>query len=165
MCYFAEDGNLQGWTRDAWIPQTEFEANYAAKEFVPYVFAWVRIMKGDDAVDYVPAHFDDDKDMLGIDNSTDPVAEEVGGRISDYPFRRWRVDANMFKYSATPTPYMCGPGDWKPKTYFTVDPRFNWAPEDWIADENENISKNRWLDIVDSALGKNGRDSDPFLFV
>ena len=162
---FGPEGNLMGLPKrgdNGWMKQTELEG---IGELVPYVFAWVRIMKGDDAVDYVPAHYDDDMEMLGVATSGDPVAEEVGGRMADYPFFRWRVDANKFTYSATPTPYTCGVGDWLPKTYFTVDPRFNWAPEDWISSDTLSISKDNWLNFVDSALGKNGRDSDPFLFV
>ena len=161
---FAADGNLQGWDRAAWISKADFDAQYASQEFVPYVFAWVRIMKGEHAVDYVPAHTDDDERMLGVATSSDDIAAEILGRIDDYPFLRWRVEGKKFTYSATPTSYSCDPGDWLPKTYFTVDPRFNWAPEDWISSD-KSISKDNWLDFVDSALGKNGRDSDPFLFV
>lgn len=160
---FTAEGNLQEWDRTAWIKQADFSAQIASQEFVPYVFAWVRIMKDGDAVDYVPAHYADDKDMLGIDNSTDPVAEDIGGR-QQYPFLRWTANGNVFKFpaSTTPSPYSCG--DWAPKTYFTVDPRFNWAPEDWIQSDDA-IGPSAWLGIVDSALGRDGRDSDPFLFV
>jgi len=160
---FDAEGNLQNWDRSAWIPQTEFNEQFATQEFVPYVYVWVRIMKGDDAVDYVPAHYADDNEMLGVNNGSDPVAEEIGGRVA-YPFLQWTAAGNKFKYptGATVTPYEVK--DWNPKTFFAVDPRFNWAPEDWLQSE-KTLGKSAWLDIVDAALGRNGRDSDPFLFV
>ncbi len=164
---FDANGSLMGLPArgdGGWIEKAELDG---LGEFVPYVCVWVRVMKGDDAVDYVPANLDDDQEQLGKNTRSDAVANDVigadGGMGIGVPLLKWVANGNPFKFVDTPAPYSCG--DWLPKSYNAVDPRYNWAPEDWVQDANNDVNQTKWLDLVDSVLGKDGRDSDPFLFV
>ena len=62
---------------------------------------------------------------------------------------------------------------WAPQSYYVVDPRFNWAPEDWMP-RDDVTTGDKWLDWVtgaaaangtDALLAADGRDSDIFMFV
>lgn len=163
---FTAEGELMGLPRGDDPSQWRQASELAGLgPFVPYVSVWVRVTKDGTAVDYVPAVFDDDLDQLQVDNSQLKMVDTFcwDGHTAGTPLLKWKGGSgSTLLFSVTPANYTCS--DWTPKSYFAVDPRFNWAPEDWVQ-MTTAVSENDWLNLVDTLLGQNGRDSDPFLFV
>ena len=156
------NGNLPNGAAD--ISEAEFNA-VAGIEVVPYVCVWVRIVNGDGTVDLVPAYPDDD--VLNGGAGGDPVLQTYGGSSAPLmrfvgdgvPFSLQTIAGGSFSGGGTPT--------WKPKAMYTVDPRFNWAPESWYASEQSGVTFDKWLDATRSAVGMGTdatRDEDIFLF-
>lgn len=155
------NGNLPNGAAD--ISEAEFNA-VAGIEVVPYVCVWVRIVNGDDTVDLVPAYPDDD--VLNGGAGGDPVLQTYGG--SSAPLMRFVGDGVPFSLQTIAGgSFSGGTPTWKPKTMYTVDPRFNWAPESWYASEQSGVTFDKWLDATRSAVGMGTdatRDEDIFLF-
>ncbi len=151
---------LPGQGNGGWITKQQMAA---VGTFVPYVTAWVRILQNNTPVDYVPAMFEDDQEQLGVDNLFARDYLNDGGSQGT-PLLKW-VGATPFDFGTVAlnagTPYECM--DWGGnRSYFTVDPRFNWAPEDWV---QTTRPFDQWYDFIQNELDVNGRDSDPFMFV
>lgn len=142
----------------------------------PYVAVWVRIINGDGkTVDLVPAVADDDQTLNGI-NNTGSFELMRGGYIysaeQSAPLLRFEGNKS-FRYMEMVQGTMTEVGnvEWSPKSFSTLDPRFNWAPEDWYAtDEGAANSFGDWLNKVNTYLGSGeaesrGCDSDIFCAV
>lgn len=150
--------------------------NAAAKqELKPYVCVWVRIVNGDGkTVDLVPAVTDDDQTLNGINNSGSYELERGGYIYSaeSTPLLRFEGDKSFY-YSEMVASAAAGAGmvEWSPKSFSALDPRFNWAPEDWYATDAEAANSFQgWLDRVNSYLASGeaegrGCDSDIFCAV
>lgn len=155
------NGNLPNGAAD--ISEAEFNA-VAGIEVVPYVCVWVRIVNGDGTVDLVPAYPDDD--VLNGGAGGDPVLQTYGG--SSAPLMRFVGDGVPFSLQTIAGgSFSGGTPTWKPKAMYTVDPRFNWAPESWYASEQSGVTFDKWLDATRSAVGMGTdatRDEDIFLF-
>lgn len=155
------NGNLPSGAQD--ISETEFNA-VAGIEVVPYVCVWVRIDNDDGTVDLVPAYPDDD--VLNGGAGGDPVLQTYGG--SSAPLMRFVGDGVPFSLQTIAAGnFSGGTPTWKPKAMYTVDPRFNWAPESWYASEQSGVTFDKWLDATRSAVGMGTdatRDEDIFLF-
>lgn len=155
------NGNLPNGAAD--ISEAEFNA-VAGIEVVPYVCIWVRIVNGDGTVDLVPAYPDDD--VLNGGAGGDPVLQTYGG--SSAPLMRFVGDGVPFSLQTIAGgSFSGGTPTWKPKAMYTVDPRFNWAPESWYASEQSGVTFDKWLDATRSAVGMGTdatRDEDIFLF-
>lgn len=155
------NGNLPNGAAD--ISEAEFNA-VAGIEVVPYVCVWVRIVNGDGTVDLVPAYPDDD--VLNGGAGGDPVLQTYGG--SSAPLMRFVGDGVSFSLQTIAGgSFSGGTPTWKPKAMYTVDPRFNWAPESWYASEQSGVTFDKWLDATRSAVGMGTdatRDEDIFLF-
>lgn len=155
------NGNLPNGAAD--ISEAEFNA-VAGIEVVPYVCVWVRIVNGDGTVDLVPAYPDDD--VLNGGAGGDPVLQTYGG--SSAPLMRFVGDGVPFSLQTIAGgSFSGGTPTWKPKAMYTVDPRFNWAPESWYASAQSGVTFDKWLDATRSAVGMGTdatRDEDIFLF-
>ena len=134
----------------------------------------MRIINGDGkTVDLVPAVADDDQTLNGINNTGNPMLREYNySAAQSAPLLRFEGDKS-FRYSEMVSSAAAGGGmvEWSPKSFSTLDPRFNWAPEDWYAtDEGAANSFSDWLNKVNTYLGSGeannrGCDSDIFCAV
>ena len=151
--------------------------NHSAKiptgtKYIPHVFVWVKLMSGSDVVDIVPACIRDDQIWGNKSNIPTSAQENVLGWGT--PLLAFHGD-NDFVYgqeqAGTPDPF----SSWT--KLFTVDPRYNFAPENWFAcaGGDGNITQTEWLDKI-GATGSGGvlgqgsegifppRDRDIFMF-
>lgn len=140
-------------------------------KYHPTLALWVRITDGTDAVDLVPAVLEDDAIHLGVDMpETSKLKMVAGGGVPILDMQ----DAREFKHEASmvqlfnDTPFT--PVGWN--SFFAVDPRYNFAPEDWFGKMSANAKKEAWKDAVGigndgsggSVFGTDGRDRDIFMF-
>lgn len=163
---FAADGTLAAKSSE-WMKEDAFSTQYGGKQFKFHVAAWVMIeAPNGDVVDLVPAIADDDSLYNNI-NNPEVSGEGYDGSINGIPIMRFKsTDAQPLNLGAS-SPLTVNANSWEPRSYYAVDPRFNWAPEDWVP-RSANVSGSSWLDFVendDSLLGADGRDSDIFMFV
>lgn len=132
-------------------------------EFVPVVQVWVRVLDSKNkVVDLVPAWAaDDDK------SSEDVLSSEVKAGSDVRPLLRFaeKTPTKVFKY----TKDGMGTSDQNPlevwpKAYITDDPRFNYAPENFIAlSEVPSSVSDKWFEMQRS--GDSDRDGDIFMAV
>lgn len=147
---------------------------YDGLEIRPYLAMWVRIESDKGLVDLVPAYPEDDREYGGVDNSGEL------GQLEDMIYVGAGKGTPLLRVMDKSTPVALGaiianaqPGDtdflgnqaeWEPKSFFTVDPRYNWAPEDWLP-RSVSASRQTWMDSLDRVLGQDGRDPDIFMAV
>ena len=141
---------------------------YSEDQFRTYAMLWVRVIDADDkTVDLAPAVVADD--MLNSKRNEFGVISGFGGTAPGCLL--FSADsANAFTYAnlmaGTFTGLDGSDPKWQPKALATVDPRYNYAPEDWFA-WDQSISKAGWLDKVFNAGFFNvqdNRDPDIFMF-
>jgi len=130
-----------------------------------YAAVWVQVVDGSgNVVDMAPASFKDDQEFLVSTGAIpDAFEEKCGGGTpllsfcADYDVK---FSENMAEDLKNPASYSL----WK--TLYAVDPRYNFAPEDWFAmNGNSTVSKSEWTAKIDPLLGQGGRDRDIFMFV
>ena len=138
------------------------------------VSVWIQILKHNDegdveVVDMVPARLEDDDAVEGWGKAKLPAGNFTlfGEGIPQLNFQSStdieydKIDDETLKVAFTKY-------DWS--TLYAVDPRYNFAPENWYA-STEEMSGIKWLDMLkENYFGKdNGdgfiRDRDPFMFV
>ena len=196
---FDENGevlDIAGQYPDGKIPDSSFAAFSNQYTIRPYLVTWARVMQDDgETVDMVPATYEDDKVLNGIDNmlfNFPDIDYYLGNTSSDDLFGQHAMPIMRFQNSmsftyadvntaSSPT------GDWIEKSCYAVDPRFNWAPENWWFDSSDaNPTGQKWYDAVfgngsgdgasilnklvqdefdGSVNGRGDRANDPFLFV
>ena len=134
-------------------------------ELIPTVQVWVRICESDNqdnTVDLVPACWRDDK------GGCDILQSDVKGS-SAYPMLRFALDQGMkFDLSTKPNTLATvgatggGAATIAPQGYLTDDPRYNYAPENFIALNGVSGElKGIWLSAQRS--GASDRDGDLFM--
>ncbi len=131
-----------------------------------YAAVWLQVMDGNgNVVDMAPASYKDDMEFLNASGSVPQgvMARKCGDGTpllsfcADYAVTFTEKIADDLKDSAS---Y----GQWK--TLYAVDPRYNFAPEDWFAKNgNTAVSKSEWTGEILPLLGQDGRDRDIFMFV
>lgn len=131
-----------------------------------YAAVWLQVMDAlGNVVDMAPASYKDDMEFLGASGAVPQgvMARKCGDGTpllsfcADYDVTFTEQIAEKLK---DPASY----GQWK--TLYAVDPRYNFAPEDWFAKNgNTAVSKSEWTGEVLPLLGQNGRDRDIFMFV
>ena len=157
----------------------------------PYLVTWARVMQDGKTVDMVPASYEDDKAFNGIDNNMVadvlPITPPLGNTDVVRPSQNSPAMPIMRfpgKLSFDFTVVMGGtavpPNEWAVKSCYAVDPRFNWAPENWWFDSGDaNPTGQKWYNAVfnDGGIldklaadeiggdGRADRANDPFLFV
>ena len=145
---------------------------YATDEFRTYAMLWVRVTdsSGDETYDLAPAVVDDDRVLNGTENRT--VYGDFFGVTDSSACLLFSKDPTKFyTYANLIANNMTGldgaASDWAPKSVATVDPRYNYAPEDWFAWNKSGITGDSWLNEVHQAGFFNvadGRDPDIFMF-
>jgi len=171
---YATDGDPASWSG------TSFNKGFNNNTIIPNVAVWLRVVDSSDkTVDLVPATLLDDNLNwnLGL-NAT--MAASVAGTIcgSGVPLFSFKTkdivipseDAALQAYAnailpGTPFALQGSLAD-DYSTIYCYDPRYNFAPEDWFASTDKGVDADKWLNRVrDNLLGKDGRDSDIFMFV
>lgn len=148
-------------------------ASLGTDEYVPHVLVWVRIMQGNDTVDIVPARIDDD----GLWGGSAFNAQGMAGKFGDgTPVLEFRGDAGRaFKYDTSVDTKLDGQAETFPQwaQLYAVDPRYNYAPENWFAMAGNGDAKpSEWLTAIgadvqtaaNGVIGTDGRDRDIFMF-
>ncbi len=155
------------------LTQQEFDT-YASRELVPYVCVWVRVVdvkNKNRTVDLVPACPQDD--VFNDYDAEDPLRtllkDSFAGNGSDdvMPLLRFTGEGDEVVFSlgkASSAAFTGGTPTWTPKALYTVDPRFNWAPESWYTTSG-SAKFTDWLTKTKAFLEKDGsRDEDIFFF-
>lgn len=162
------------------IESAQFDAA-AAVNCVPHVFMWARIidtgitLKAGEigtTVDLVPAGVYDDKLLLDRDTAMMMDFDDLSGQdlpIARPVFHFGNQDdpANAFSFSKVREDSFPGcTANWTVKSVYAVDPRFNYAPEQWYATQDTTISFDKWLTNTKDAMKNHAdRDQDIFMFV
>ncbi|MBO7684147.1 MAG: hypothetical protein J6T51_05435 [Kiritimatiellae bacterium] len=136
-----------------------------------YAAVWVQVMDGDQVVDMVPACAKDDADWLGM-NLPNPDSNLYNNWCgSGVPLLNFKSDAAV-TYENINTTLAAPPAFTEWKALYTVDPRYNFAPEDWFSSkDSETATKSEWMRHLglngtsSQVLGRGGRDHDIFMFV
>ena len=144
-------------------------APFAADQFRTYAMLWVRVTdsSGNETYDLAPAIVADD--MLNDKNNNFAIINDIGG-ISPGGLLFGSDAARSYTYANVAAGTLTGldgsDPNWQPKSLATVDPRYNYAPEDWFA-WDQSVSPGAWLDKIADAGFFNiadGRDPDIFMF-
>lgn len=150
--------------------------DYANDQFRTCAMLWVRItdQSGNETYDLAPAIADDD--MLNNKNNGSGFGKDIMSLIGNVNsgcllFANDPADPmKSYSYAKVVAGDLTGldgsPSVWQPKALATVDPRYNYLPEDWFA-WNQNIDAGSWLNAIADAGYFNitdGRDPDIFMF-
>ena len=127
-----------------------------------YAALWIQVLDGNNkVVDMAPACLADDNEWLDAGLPDNNAMFRTCGDIS--PVLDFMSSADI-KYETIETALAQQPSFDQYKALYAVDPRYNFAPEDWFS-RPEEPSENTWLDLITPILGKNGRDHDIYMFV
>ena len=131
-----------------------------SKTFTLNAAVWLRVVdSANKTVDLVPANMIDDNDFNGVNNFGSMTSQGPKIAGAGYPLMRFR--GASFTFSEPDLSKLNGtPFDIKPKGVMCSDPRWNWAPEHWWADDA--ATKETWISNC-GADGQQGRDSDIFM--
>lgn len=141
-----------------------------SSEYRMHAAIWIRVLNSDgDTVDMVPARPSDDSLWIGQGGGSDmdifedvmgggsPVLEFCGTVPLDYT----KETCESFLGEAKPEPF-------KWNSLVCVDPKYNWAPENWFSAREtfeSSSMKSSWLAKADGVIGADGRDSDFYMAV
>ena len=141
--------------------------------FKLYAALWLQVLDGSDGdavVDMVPASIGDDIEWLGASAAARAANARLCGDGTPLLHFCANYDVKFAGSIKDDLKDEASYPDWK--TLYAVDPRFNFAPEDWFMQNGDTtVSKATWktaigLDGASSPLlGQNGRDRDIFMFV
>lgn len=165
------------------IEEAAFTA-LAANPINPYLMIWARVVDDNDkTVDLVPAAVSDDRNLNNVNNAdfADSLLPAMGGG-RPMPVMRFLGQSSGSISFATLLAAAPGSGpitlanqDWfadsvdgSKKSFYAVDPRFNWAPEDWVAMDDSSPTCEKWSREVFEGqlqLGGADRQGDLFFFV
>ena len=123
---------------------------YKDEKFRLCAMLWVRIIDPDGkTVDLAPAVLDDDK--LNDRNNEERWYQEFFGSTVSSACLLFNSDPNTksYSYASIAAGDLVGLDDTPSKALATVDPRYNYAPEDWFAwGQSESVSAGTWLDKI-----------------
>lgn len=130
--------------------------NVAELNLVPYVCVWVRIVNEDnDTVDLVPAFFEDDD--LNDGRREDPILRTFAS--DNAPLMRFIGEKGMSYRDISSGAFTGGECEWSPRAMYSVDPRFNWAPEAWYEVNKTGVTFDMWLKDTKNAVGMGTSES------
>ena len=148
----------------------EIDDSFKSEQFRIQASIWIQVLDGGKVVDMVPACVQDDIEWLDGNPTFLSQNEVVNKCGSGTPLLNFQA-ADEVSYSGEIST------EWGQKyggmvkfqdcaTLYAVDPRYNWAPENWYATDDAQADKTKWIDFVrQNYLGKDGRDRDFFMFV
>ena len=148
---------------------TELNVAELTTEYRLYTAVWVQVMDGSQVVDMVPACMTDDNEWLdaGLPENN-AIIQKTGDVV---PLLNFKADAAI-TYANIETTLAAPPVFTAWKALYAVDPRYNFAPEDWFSSTaNDAASKSEWMQLLglegttSFVMGQNGRDRDIFMFV
>ena len=148
---------------------TEFNPASITAKYRLYAAVWLQVMDGANVVDMAPACITDDGEWL---SSSLPENNAVATKLGDgAPLLNFKGDRDIdWSTMENALSQPVGYADWK--ALYAVDPRYNFAPEDWFSSSaNDVASKAEWMQLLglngtsSQILGQNGRDRDIFMFV
>lgn len=125
------------------------------------VAVWVQVLADGKVVDMVPACVADDNTFL---DAGLPDANDVGMKCGDgVPLLNFTAMTDV-KYSAIDD--LAKVVDFTDcASLYAVDPRFNFAPENWFAKDEKEVHKQTWHDFAEQEYWGGGGDRDIFMFV
>ena len=136
-----------------------------------YAAVWVQVMDGNQVVDMAPACIKDDVEWLSASDTLLDLGPAVKKAGSGAPILNFKGQTDI-SYTDIETALQ------QPVTYdgwkalYAVDPRYNFAPEDWFSSSaSDSASKSEWMQLLglngtsSTILGQGGRDHDIFMFV
>ena len=140
-----------------------------ATEYRLYAAVWVQVMDGSQVVDMVPACMTDDNEWLSAGlPANNAILQKTGDGA---PLLNFKSDTAV-KYENIDTTLGVPAAFTAWKALYAVDPRYNFAPEDWFSSTaSDTASKSEWMQLLGLSgnssliLGQNGRDRDIFMFV
>ncbi|MBR2837711.1 MAG: hypothetical protein IKE55_02905 [Kiritimatiellae bacterium] len=148
---------------------TEFTPSSLATEYRLYAAVWVQVLDGSDVVDMAPACVSDDNQWLtaGL-----PENNAINMKLGDgAPLLNFKSDG-VVKYEDIETSIRVPPVFTAWKALYAVDPRYNFAPEDWFSSTaSDTATKSEWVQLLglgggsSTVMGQQGRDRDIFMFV
>jgi len=151
---------------------TEFDPTTVLQgQYRFYAAIWVQVMDGSQVVDMVPACLADDNAWLPSanlpDNST--LTDKLGDGAPLLNFQG-DEDVTFAKIESMSGKLFQSAATWQ--TLYAVDPRFNFAPENWFSmNAQATVSKAEWEVALglnggsSTVMGQSGRDRDIFMFV
>lgn len=154
---FNEEGKVLPDVEGKEMEENDYLAFRSQHNIRPYLMTWVRVKDGDNkTVDLVPATLADDNDLNGFNNedALGPISDPFGS-AKDMPILYF-PSKTTFTYpdpKAMPSPTTM---DWKYKACYTVDPRYNWAPENWWFEGTASPTLQTWYTRVFGADEKDG---------
>ncbi len=137
----------------------------AGQPLRPYVGVWMRIINGDGkTVDLVPAVVEDDNILNGGNGSVPALADYLL-QAQDGPILRFKGD-KQFNYSTMVSGAAAAGGEvqWEPRSFCSLDPRFNWAPEDWYDPSASITTFKAWLDKTKAYINAHTDECDSDIF-
>ena len=173
------NGNFfNGWNANGpWAVNTKgdngakkIETAFQSEQFRLQASIWIQVLDGSKVVDMVPACCQDDIEWLDGNPTFLSQNEIVNKCGSGTPLLNFQA-MDEISYSETIRTDISAKYGSMVKfqdcaTLYAVDPRYNWAPENWYATDDLQADKAKWIDFVkQNYLGKNGRDRDFFMFV
>ena len=143
----------------------------ATGDYRLYAAIWVQVLDGSQVVDMVPARVNDDVEWLRM-NLPNPDSNAYDNWCgSGAPLLNFKSD-NPITYETIATTLVQSPSFSAWKALYAVDPRYNFAPEDWFSSTASDLaSKSEWMQLLglngasSPILGQGGRDHDIFMFV
>ena len=134
-----------------------------------YAAFWLQVMDGANVVDMVPACVTDDNEWLGLSPPPGGISDRKLG--DGAPLLNFKGDVPItFDNIETTMSQVPAFNAWK--ALYAVDPRYNFAPEDWFSSSASTVaSKSEWMQLLgldgtsSQILGQDGRDRDIFMFV
>ena len=147
---------------------TEFDPSSITTKYRLYAAVWLQVMDGANVVDMVPACATDDNEWL---NSNLLQNNAVVTKLGDgAPLLNFKGDADIeWATMDVALKQQVSYAGWK--ALYAVDPRYNFAPEDWFSSASDLASKSEWMQLLglngtsSQIFGQNGRDRDIFMFV
>ena len=149
---------------------TDSLESFGGNKYKLYAAVWVQVLDGNQVVDMVPAVLQDDVDWLGAPaalSKLTPFRNKVGG--GGTPLLHFCGDKDVvFTEEIKQLEAVVTFPDWK--TLYVVDPRFNFAPEDWfMQNSSTEVTADAWKQALNNVFGKTvggvERDRDLFMFV
>ncbi len=138
----------------------------------PSVAVWVRISDQDNAtVDLVPAHVN--MDSINGHNNVEALMYGINQTCgADTPLLRFLGSDVGLQFNRTRLMELSvengnRSSTMEQKCYYCCDPRYNYAPEDWVAFSEKDFRdpKDLWLEGARAIMAKDFRDRDVFMFV